>query len=189
MVGMASVALFHSVYGLRPAVLAVAERFRAAGHHVVVPDLFGEPPVGTIDEGFALAGKVGFDIMLTRARAAVAALPPRAVLAGFALGTGIAEALLAERPDAAGLLLIAGAGRTEVPAGLRVQLHVANPDDFVPDTDLEAWIDGMTGAGAMFEVFRYLDVGHLWTDPGLSDYDALAAELTWQRCEEFLRLS
>jgi dienelactone hydrolase len=35
-----TVVLFHSVYGLRPAVRAAAGRIRATGHEVVVPDLF-----------------------------------------------------------------------------------------------------------------------------------------------------
>ena len=37
---MAHVLLFHSVIGLRPAVLTAAERLRAAGHTVLTPDLF-----------------------------------------------------------------------------------------------------------------------------------------------------
>jgi dienelactone hydrolase len=189
MVRMASVALFHSVYGLRPAVLRSAERLRADGHQVVVPNLYGVRPVDTIDEGFALADKVGWETMLSRAREAVRELPPDAVLAGYSMGTGLAEALLAERPEAAGLLLFAGAGETAVPAGLRVQLHIADPDDFLSPAELGAWIAGMTDAGATFEVFRYPGVGHLWTDADLPDYDVPASDLTWQRCTEFVRLS
>jgi dienelactone hydrolase len=41
----------------------------------------------------------------------------------------------------------------------------------------------------LFEVFRYPGVGHLWTDPDLPGHDALATDLIWQRCTEFLRLS
>jgi dienelactone hydrolase len=191
MVAMAAVALFHSVYGLRPAVRLAAERLRAAGHRVVVPDLYGVPAVDTLDEGFALADKVGWETMLERAREALRDLPPDAVLAGYSMGAGVAEALLAERIEAAGLLLLAGAGSgpVSVPAGSRVQLHLADPDDFVSSADLDAWIEGMTAAGAVFEVFRYPGVGHLWTDPDLGDYDGLADDLAWQRCAEFLRLS
>jgi dienelactone hydrolase len=187
--GMASVALFHSVYGLRPAVLRVADRFRAAGHRVVAPDLYGVPAVDTLGEGFALADKIGWPTMLARAREAVSELPADAVLAGFSMGTGFAEALAAERPETAGLLLVAGAGRTAVPAGLRVQLHVADPDDFLTPAGREAWVDGMIRAGAMFELFRYPGVGHLWIDAELGDYDGPATEVTWQRCAEFVRLS
>jgi len=186
---MASVALFHSVYGLRPAVQRAAEDLRAAGHQVVAPDLYGVPAVDSLDEGFALADKIGWETMLDRAREAVRELPPDAVLAGYAMGTGFAEALLAERPETAGLLLLAGAGRTAVPAGLRVQLHVADPDDLLGPAELEAWITGMTAAGTIFEVFRYPGVGHMWMDPDLGDYDAPAGDLSWQRCAEFIRLS
>jgi dienelactone hydrolase len=189
MVDMASVALFHSVYGLRPAVRWAAERLRAAGHQVVAPDLYQAAAVDSIDEGFLLAENAGWENLLDRARAAVSVLPPDAVLAGFSMGSGLAEALLAERPEAAGMLLFAGAGPAEVPAGTRVQLHLADPDDFVPSADLHAWIEGMTRSDALFEVFRYPGVGHLWLDHGLPDHDVLATELTWQRCLEFLRLS
>ena len=37
---MAEVVLFHSVLGLRPGVIAAAERLRAAGHTVHTPDLY-----------------------------------------------------------------------------------------------------------------------------------------------------
>jgi dienelactone hydrolase len=189
---MASLALFHSVYGLRPAVRAVAERFRADGHHVVAPDLYGVTPADTLDEGFALADKVGWETMLERAREAVRHLPADAVLAGLSMGTSIANALLRERPRTSGLLLLSSTGGSfaALPAGFRAQLHVADPDDeYAPSEDVERWTAEMTAADASFEVFRYPDVGHLWTDPGLTDYDALASDLTWQRCAEFLRLS
>ena len=72
----------------------------------------------------------------------------------------------------------------------RAQLHVADPDpEFVPAEDVKRWTAGMTAAGTVFEVFRYPGVGHLWTDEDLPDFDAPAADRTWQRCAEFLRLS
>lgn len=188
---MASVALFHSVFGLRPAVHTAADRMRAAGHTVVTPDLYGEPPVGTLAEGFALAERIGFATIVERARAAVRDLPATAVLAGFSMGAGVVDALLPDRPDTAGVLLFAGAGDFHgVRPGLRAQLHVADPDlDFLPPADVERWRDGMAAAGAVVEVYRYPGVGHLWLDEDLSDHDPLAADLTWQRCAEFLRLS
>jgi dienelactone hydrolase len=192
MVGMVSVVLFHSVYGLRPAVRAMAGRLRAAGHAAVAPDLYGSPPVDSLAEGFALADKVGFGTMLERARDCVRGLPPDTVLAGFSMGAGLVEALLPERPETAGVLLVSGTGDTygSAPAGLRAQLHVAAPDEeFVPAGHVEQWTAGMTAADTIFEVFRYPGVGHLWTDEDLPDHDALAAELTWQRWVEFLRLS
>ena len=191
-VGMASVALFHSVYGLRPAVLAAAEFLRGQGHVVVTPDLYGAGPADTLSDGFALADKVGFEQMVERARDGVRDLPPETVLVGISMGTGIVDALLPERTETAGVLLLSGAAVTPelVPGGLRAQLHVADPDDeFVPPAAVGGWIAAMTSAEAAFEVYRYPGVGHLWTDDGVDDYDGLAADLVWQRCAEFLRLS
>ncbi|MEV4347600.1 dienelactone hydrolase family protein [Actinoplanes sp. NPDC049596] len=188
---MGSVALFHSVYGLRPAVLGAAERLRTLGHEVVAPDLYGLPAVGTVEEGFALAGKVGWEAVVGRGREAVRALPPEAVLMGFSMGAGVVEALLPERPHTNGVVMVAAAGGVDhAREGLRAQLHVADPDpEFVPAAAVGRWIDGMARAGAVFEVYRYPGVGHLWVDEGLADYDCPAADRMWQRCAEFLRLS
>lgn len=192
MEGMASVAIFHSLFGLRPYVLTAAERLRAAGHTVVTPDLYGLPAVDSVEEGAALADKVGWSEIVERGRAALRDLPPRAVLAGFSMGTGVVDALLPERPHTAGLLLLAGAPITvdQIRPGLRAQLHVADPDpEYAPPAAVTHWTDGMEAAGAIFEVYRYPAVGHLWMDEDLPDHDRLAAELAWERCDEFLRLS
>jgi dienelactone hydrolase len=189
---MASVAIFHSLYGLRPSVLTAAERLRSAGHTVVAPDLYGRPAADSVEEGAALADEVGWDEIVARGRAALRDMPPRTVLAGFSMGAAVADALLPERPHAAGLLLLAGAPITvsRVRPGLRAQLHVADPDHgFVPATTVERWVEGMTAADAIFEVYRYLAVGHLWMDEGLPDHDRFATELVWERCCEFLRFS
>ncbi len=47
---MATIASFHSVCGLRPAVLAAAERLQAAGHTAAGPDLFAGRAVAERDE-------------------------------------------------------------------------------------------------------------------------------------------
>ncbi|MCO8272152.1 dienelactone hydrolase family protein [Actinoplanes sp. TRM 88003] len=188
---MASVAIFHSAYGLRPSVHAAAGRMRAAGHTVVTPDLYGLPPADSLDQAAALADKVGWPEIVARGRAALRDMPPRTVLAGFSMGTGVVDALLAERPHTAGLLLLGGApAGAAIPAGLRAQLHVADPDpEFVPAPAVTGWADAMDQAGAIFEVYRYPAVGHLWMDEDLPDHDELATDLLWSRCSEFLRLS
>ncbi|WP_127497674.1 dienelactone hydrolase family protein [Actinoplanes solisilvae] len=189
---MASVTIFHSLYGLRPAVLIAAERLRSAGHTVVTPDLYGHPAADSVEEGAALAGRVGWDEIVSRARAALRDMPPRTVLAGFSMGAGVADALLPERPNTAGLLLFSGApaATPQVRPGLRAQLHIADPDPgFVPAADVARWIEGMTAADAIFEVYRYLAVGHLWMDEGLPGHDRFATDLVWERCCEFLRFS
>ncbi|MFG2052755.1 dienelactone hydrolase family protein [Micromonospora sp. NPDC048930] len=185
---MAHILLLHSVYGLRPAVLAAADRFRAAGHQVTTPDLYGLPAADTVADGFALLDKVGRDAVLERARAAAAALPAEAVLAGFSMGAGVAGALLAERPEAAALLLLHGTGGApeSVRPGLPVQLHLADPDEYEPQDELDEWQRAMSAAGAEVSVHRYPGPGHLYTDPDLPDHDPLAAALTWDRALTFL---
>ncbi|SNY08959.1 dienelactone hydrolase family protein [Paractinoplanes atraurantiacus] len=188
---MGSVAVFHSVYGLRESVLRAAERLRHAGHDVVAPDLYGLPAADDLADGFALADKVGWAGIVERARDAVRTLPPEAVLMGFSMGVGVIEALLPERPRTAGVVMVSGAGAIDsVRPGLRAQLHVADPDaEFVPPAAVEKWTESMTRAEAVFEVYRYPGVGHLWVDEDLPDYDCPAAGRFWDRCAEFLRLS
>ncbi|MEU6077663.1 dienelactone hydrolase family protein [Micromonospora sp. NPDC047074] len=185
---MGHVVLLHSVYGLRPAVLAAADRLRAAGHHVVTPDLYGAPAVDTIEEGFALLDRVGEAAVLGRARAALHEAPPDAVLAGLSMGAGMAGALLGERPDAAALLLLHGAGGAPeaVRPGLPVQLHMADPDEYPPEPELGRWQRAMAGAGADLSVHRYPGVGHFYTDPDLPDHDPAATAQTWDRALAFL---
>lgn len=50
---MAQIVLFHSAYGLRPAVHAAAERLRGAGHTVHTPDLFDGRTFDDIEAGLA----------------------------------------------------------------------------------------------------------------------------------------
>ncbi|WP_165942736.1 alpha/beta fold hydrolase [Micromonospora sp. KC721] len=185
---MAQIALFHSVHGLRPAVLADAERLRAAGHQVLTPDLYGLPPADTVEAGFALLEKVTLDEVLRRARAALAALPADTVLAGYSMGAGVAGVLLAERPAATALLLLHGTGGDPAAfrPGLPVQLHLADPDPYEPPAEVADWQQALSDVGARLEVFRYPGRPHLWTDPTAPDHDPAATALTWERVLSFL---
>lgn len=182
--------LFHSAYGPRPAVAAAAGRLREAGHRVITPDLYGGQTVGTVEEGMAVAREIGRDELLRRA---VAASAPHAeaglVYAGFSLGGAVAQRIAMADGKARGLLLLHGTADLEEDAsadGLPVQLHVADPDPFEPHDWLTAWYLRMRAAGADVEVFRYPGAGHLYTDPGLPDYDEAAAEETWRTALGFL---
>jgi dienelactone hydrolase len=185
---VAPIALFHSVYGLRPAVLDAAERLRARGHEVVAPDLYDGPVAETIEEGYAISERVGWTAIMRRAERAVRDLPPEAVLAGISMGAGVAGELLAVRPNAGGLLLLNGTGGEpgSVRRGLPVQLHVADPDPMFPPVHVVTWRTAMTEAGAHVEVFTYPGAGHFFTDPGVPDHDAAATELAWERSARFL---
>ncbi|MGW0436287.1 dienelactone hydrolase family protein [Micromonospora sp. NPDC003197] len=190
---MTHIALFHSVYGLRPAVLAAADRFRAAGHQVVTPDLYDGEVAATVDEGFGLSERIGWAQIMHRARDAVRDLPVDTVLAGFSMGTGVVSGLLTERRETAGLLLLHGTGGELSPlrAGLPVQLHIAQPDEYFSDADVAAWRKATVEAGAAVEIFTYPGVRHLFTDPSVADQsvadgDKAASARVWQRSLDFL---
>ena len=70
--GSMNIMLFHSTYGLRPAVREAADRLRAAGHEVWTPDLFDGRTFDTVEEerrhrkerlaaALRLFGKFGFE--------------------------------------------------------------------------------------------------------------------------------
>ncbi|MCH0562804.1 dienelactone hydrolase family protein [Streptomyces sp. MUM 136J] len=185
-----NIMLFHSTYGLRPAVRAAADRLREAGHEVWTPDLFEGRTFGTVEEGSAYREEVGKDELLKRAVLAAAPCSERGlVYAGFSLGASIAQTLALGDERARGLLLFHGTSDLAPDARadeLPVQLHVAEPDPFETDDWLSAWYLQMGRAGADVEVYRYAGAGHLYTDPDLPDYDAEAAEATWRVALGFL---
>ncbi|WP_030564416.1 dienelactone hydrolase family protein [Streptomyces aureocirculatus] len=185
-----NIMLFHSAYGLRPAVHAAADQLRAAGHEVWTPDLFEGRTFETVEEGLAFREELGTDELLKRAVLAAAPYSERGlVYAGFSLGAATAQTLALGDDKARGLLLLHGTSdiaENASVADLPVQLHVAEPDAFETDDWLSAWYLRMGRAGADVEVYRYPGAGHLYTDPDLDDYDAEAAEATWRTALGFL---
>jgi dienelactone hydrolase len=187
---LATVVLFHSVYGLRPGVHRAADRLRAGGHEVHTPDLFEGRTADTVEDGMKLKDEIGRDELLMRAVTVTAPLSQQGlVYAGLSLGGSIAQNLALADTQARALLLLHGTSDIAEDASvddLPVQLHVADPDPFESHDWLNAWYLRMRRAGADVEVFRYGGAGHLFTDEGLYDYDAEAAERTWRTALGFL---
>ncbi|MEV6200014.1 dienelactone hydrolase family protein [Streptomyces sp. NPDC051771] len=182
--------LFHSVYGKRPAVEAAAERLRAAGHQVWVPDLFDGWTTESVEVAMAKKDEIGSDELLKRAVMAAAPYSERGlVYAGFSFGASVAQTLALGDEKARGLLLLHGTSDLAPNASvdeLPVQLHVAEPDPFETDDWLSSWYLQMRRAGADVEVYRYRGAGHVYTDPELPDWDPDAAERTWAIALDFL---
>ncbi|MGW0467272.1 dienelactone hydrolase family protein [Streptomyces sp. NPDC003027] len=182
--------LFHSTYGPRPAVEAAAERLRAAGHQVRVPDLFEGQTAETVEEGMELQKAIGKEELLKRAVLASAPYSDRGLLyAGFSFGASVAQTLALGDEKARGLLLLHGTSDIAESASvddLPVQLHIADPDPFESHDWLTSWYLRMGKAGADVEVYRYPGAGHLYTDPDLPDYDEAAAEETWSIALAFI---
>jgi dienelactone hydrolase len=185
---MATILLLHAVRGLQDYERAAAERLGAAGHEVVLPDLFDGATAATLEEGMALKDRIGWDAAVARAEAAAAPLPPGAVLGGFSFGAAVAADLWARRPAAAGVLLLHGLA--EIPAtarpGTPVALHLAEPDPFEEEEFVGVVEQAARDAGCAIEVFRYPGAGHLFTDPALPGHDPAAAAALWSRVDSFL---
>ncbi|MDX3381275.1 dienelactone hydrolase family protein [Streptomyces niveiscabiei] len=185
-----NIMLFHSAYGLRPAVQDAARRLREAGHVVWTPDLFEGRTFDEVEAGMEFKEAVGKEELLKRAVLAAAPYSERGlVYAGFSLGASIAQTLALGDEKARGLLLLHGTSDIAPNASvddLPVQLHVASPDQFETDDWLNSWYLQMRRVGADVEVHRYAGAGHLYTDPGLPDHDEEAAGITWRVALGFL---
>ena len=82
---MTRIALFHSVLGVRPGVLAAANVFRDAGHQVEVIDQYDGRVFADYAEASALAESIGYPVLMASALRAVADDPGPLVTAGFSV--------------------------------------------------------------------------------------------------------
>lgn len=186
---MAEVLLFHHIQGLTAGVLAFAEELRAAGHTVHTPDLFDGRTFATIDDGFAFASEVGFDVLQERGVAAAAEFGNGLVYAGFSFGVMIAQLLAQTVPGARGALLMYSCLPVsefgEVwPAGVPVQVHGMAGDEFF-DEDLPSAKE-LAESSPDAELFIYPGGSHLFADSSLDAFDPDAAALLMQRVKAFL---
>ncbi|MGY1887776.1 MULTISPECIES: dienelactone hydrolase family protein [unclassified Blastococcus] len=188
---MTTIALFHSVLGVRPGITAAAERLRSAGHDVLVVDQYDGLVFDDYASAMAHVEEVGFPALMARAVEAVRHLPDGFLAAGFSNGAGMAEYVATQR-RCAGLLLFSGAlpvqvlGADRWPDGVPAQLHYTEGDPFRQQDWIDSVVADARGAGVEIEVHDYPGTGHLFTDVSLpGEYDAAAAELLWRRVLEF----
>jgi dienelactone hydrolase len=185
---MGQVVVFHSAYGLRQAEASAAACLRAAGHDVIIPDLYDGQTAGTLDDALALMGTVGWPVICARARQALEAVPQTAVLAGFSMGAGVIGSVWDQRRTTAGVVLLHGIAPIPASArpGLPVQVHLADGDPFASRQALARWQADAGRADLAAQVFTYPGAGHFYTDPALADYHPESAGRTWQRVTAFL---
>jgi len=187
---MAEVLLFHHAQGLTPGIHAFADELRAAGHTVHTPDLFDGCTFDTLEDGMAFARDTGFGALGERGIAAAGALPADVVYAGISFGVMPAQELAQTRPGAAGALFISAClPFTEFgdawPAGVPVQVHGKEADEFFAEEDLDA-ARALVAATDDAELFLYAGQEHLFTDSSLPAYDATATALLVERVLTFL---
>ncbi len=192
---MAEVVLFHHVQGLTDGVLGFAEELRAGGHTVHTPDLFDRERPATIEDGIALTGRIGDEVLSERAERFVADLPGGLVYAGFSFGAGMAQRFAQTRPGARGALLYESCipitgdwAFGPWPEGVPVQIHGMDEDPFFAlEGDIDAARELVETVGPeLAELFVYPGDRHLFADSSLPSYDPDAAALVVQRSRAFL---
>lgn len=191
---MTTVVLFHPVLGIRQGTREAAERLRAEGHEVVVPDIFEGRTFEDYGPAMSYAWEeLGQAEMVRRAEAATADVPDGFVAAGFSLGCVLAAHLATTRP-VTGVLMLSGAipvsmfgdGRTW-PAGVPAQTHSSVDDPWREQDEVDMTVRDVEAGGGFIEVFDYPGAGHLFADPSLPvEYDSAAAELMWSRVLPFV---
>jgi dienelactone hydrolase len=188
---MASIALFHSVLGVRPGIDAAAERLRADGHVVRVVDQYHGRVFDDYDEALAFAESIGYPALMSLAVDAVSDLPDGFVTIGYSIGGGMAEFVATQRP-VSGVVMLSGAiplaamGAGPWPAGMPGQIHYAVGDLFRSQDEIDGVVAEAHDAGAEVGVFDYPGNGHLFTDASLpAEYDAVQTEVLWERVLAF----
>lgn len=191
---MTTIALYHSVLGVRPGILAAAEVFRTAGYAVRVIDQYEGRVFDDYEEAGAYATAIGYPALMERATRAVVDIDDPLVVAGFSNGAGMAEFVAASRGGVVGSLQFSGAlplgelGLEEWPAETAVQLHYAVDDPFRSDAWITPFVQQVESSGASIETFLdYPTAGHLFTDASLlGEYDKTSADVAFARALAFL---
>lgn len=185
---LTSILLCHSVLGLRDMELRAADLLRSAGHTVVTPDMFAGLVATSLNDGFAIVQRIGWDSICARAHESLAALPDDAALAGISMGAGVVSTLWPTRPAAAGGVLLHGLASP--PANVRprfpVQVHIAEGDRFASASAVAAWRAEAEALAVCSKVYSYRNAGHFFTDASLADYNEQATREVWARVLRFL---
>jgi dienelactone hydrolase len=188
---MAEVLLFHHALGQTAGFHAFADELRRAGHAVHTPDLFDGRTFGSIDDGIAYAGEIGFGEIIERGERAARELPSELVYAGFSLGVVPAQKLAQTRAGARGALFFYSCVPTSEfgtpwPADVPVQIHGMDADPiFVDEGDLDA-ARALVESTEHAELFLYPGDQHYFADSSLPSYDEGAATLLTKRVLAFL---
>ncbi|WP_062377104.1 dienelactone hydrolase family protein [Demequina pelophila] len=184
---MAEILMFHHSLGLTEGLLALAERLRAGGHEVHCPDSYAGVTFTDIDEGVRHAQAIGHDALQEAAHMAARRHRGADVVMGFSLGTMQAQLLAQDRRRFRACLLAGGALPPAALGGVwrhevALQVHVADPDEWVEQSEIDALLYHAPHA----RLHRYSGAGHLFMDTSTADYDADCADLFEDRTVAWL---
>jgi dienelactone hydrolase len=185
------VLLFHHALGVTPGCVSFADRLRAEGHVVHLPDLYGGRRFTEVQDGVRFAEEeLGIEALLARASEIAEELPHALVYAGFSLGVLPAQMLAQTRPAPRGAILLHSTvppsefGAGSWPPDVPLQIHIAEQDPFALEGDLA--VARELAACGVAELHLYPGDAHLFADESTPDYDAAAAGRLHQRVLHFL---
>lgn len=174
------VVLFHHALGLTPGVSALAERVRAEGLDVLVPDLYEGATFSALDDGVAHALAIGFGEIIARGAAAIDA-EVQPVVVGLSLGVLPAQHA-AQTIDGVRAAVFVGAcvplGEfgDQWPAGVTLEVHAGRSDPiFDDDGDAEA-AAALAAISTDATIVRHDGAGHLFCETGHPDFDQAACD-------------
>lgn len=199
-----SVLMYIDGLGMRPAMLAIAERLAANGYHVLVPDAFWRMGAYTAPDATTLFGdpaaraawwqRVTAALDPTRlmrdSRAYLAALPGPVGIVGYCMGGRMAIAAAGAFPDrvVAAAAYHPGNVVTDAPDSahlqvphIRGQIYVgaASDDPTFPVDQQTRLTDALTAAGVRHQLEVY-PAKHGWVPSDTPVHDAAAAERHWE---------
>jgi dienelactone hydrolase len=189
---MISIALFHSVLGIREGIEDTAWRLRNAGHAVTVVDQYDGVSFDDYEAAAAFTAEIGFPELMRRALEGVAELPDGFAPMGFSNGGGMATFVALHRPVSrvvlcSGALPLDSIGADRWPDGVPAQIHYGVDDPFKTASSVESVMRSVNSAGAVVEYLQYPTAGHLFTDPTrIDEFCETACEQLWTHVLRFL---
>lgn len=213
-----AILFFMDAGGIRPIVLAMAERLSTAGYVVMVPDLFYRyGAYGPLDPKDVFKGDVGAILgpLVSTTGNAKAAVDTGRFLAcmddrpdvrrgklgavGFCMGGGMAIAAGGSWPDRFGAIASFHGGNlaTEAPdsphmyasrLSADVYIAAADNDDSYPPAMARRLQEALQGSRVPYTSDTYA-AAHGWMMPDFPTYDAAAAEQGWRKMLSFFERS
>jgi carboxymethylenebutenolidase len=195
------VLVLHAWWGLNDTIKSFCTRLAEAGFMAFAPDLYHGKVAATIPDAEAL-GKA-LDSNFERARVEVAAaaafLNERAgeeshgiAVIGFSLGAYYAVDLAVADPEnVRRVVLFYGTGDADISKSKADFLgHFGDNDEYEPRTYADSLEEALRGAERPVTFHRYAGAKHWFFEPDRTEeFDQEAANLAWNRTQEFLALN
>ena len=153
---MTTIALFHSVLGVRPGVNAAANLLRSHEHTVRVVDQYDGRVFVNYDEAGAYATNIGYPTLMQAAAHAVEDMSGPFVCAGFSNGGGMSMHVATNDPSVYGVVLFSGAmdpatiGVPRWPTTVPVEVHYTVADPFRNQNEIDSLERLVKESGASF---------------------------------------